>query len=327
MKEKIMANKNEEIEKSEVTTVSEFSNEELLEIADEVIANEVASQEEVKKSEAAAEGEEASDEISKSENEEEVSEDNLEKGNVSTPADGGKPVDMNEAGDTQDEVADHKKKKKKEKDLGPTDGAADGKIDIEGKTGQGETKESHSKEKTTSYYKSEDIDALVETVNKLSKAIETVAASVEEIKKSRPQEEEMRKSITADMQERMAKSFVTEIEELKKSQAAVAEEADKLRKSNEEISKSNEELKKSNEELQKSLQKPASTRQAVTHLEAIEKSQKQESGRSYGSKAEISEALDELRKSGKVTADECISYNVSNFLSEDTKRKLRNYKG
>lgn len=282
------------------------------------------SEEEAEESEESVEKSEASEESSEEESED------LEKGNVSTPADHGQPVDGPGEGDTPDEVADHKKKKKKEKDLGFTDGNDPaGKIGIENKTGQGETKEARAKDNSKSYFKSEEFEA---KIDKLLKAVDTLASFEERItaleKSATPaDEEEIRKSVSAEITERVAKSFFTEAEELKKSVAAALTENEELRKSNAEKDEKIEKAVAESEELRKSLKKPASTRQAINNLDAIEKSQEsEEKGRVYKSKQDIIDGLEELRKSGKISGDDLISYNVSNFMSEKTKKLLKGLK-
>jgi len=312
-------------------TLESLTDSELLSAVDEIVSKgedleKSASKEEVEETETEDLEKSSKEEVTEDEATDEV--EDLEKGNVSTPADHGKPVDGPGPGETTDEVAMRKKKKMKEKDLGHTDGKADGKIDPEGTTGQGQTKEHRPKENKTSYYKSlseEKVEKLLKSIDMVAEkfsSLEERLAKIESAEKA-PTEEEMRKSISVDITERLAKSFFSESEELKKSVRAALQENEEMRKSIDEYRSSNEELKKSNEELQKSLKAPANTRQAITNLEVIEKSEEQKHQKMFKSKTEILDALEELRKSGKITGDDVISYNVSNFLSDKTKKLLK----
>ena len=158
--------------------------------------------------------------------------------------------------------------------------------------------------------------SLGETLSKALKVISTLNDRIEKLEKSlvktrkRSKEtQELQKSLTLD-QEVLKKSFHRHIDELNKTHKTQLEE---LRKSY------GSEL----EELKKSLNKPARTRESVSHFQVLQKGNSEEQSRKlYKSKAEVIEKLEELKKSGKISGDEIISYNVSNILSEKTRKLL-----
>lgn len=301
-----------------------ISNEDLLAVVDEIVATEEIAKSQKSSQEAAAMANIAA-----------PAETEVEKsaGNVSTPADGGAPVDGPGPGESVDAVKDGKKKKK-QGELGTTEGelpqsdasvaSTGGSEDVANPKSEGGMIAKSQTEMLEKMMKS--IETVASAVATMSKRIEAVEAkSAESMKKSiTSSEEEIRKSVTAEVAERLSKSYIGQIDEMKKANAAVITEAEELRKSNAAIMASNQELKTASEELQKSLKKPADTRAAIRNVDVVEKSTEATQGeRIFKSKSEVCDALEELRKSGKVTGDEVISYNVSNILSDNAKRLLK----
>lgn len=248
-------------------------------------------------------------------------------GNVSTPADGGQPEDGPGPGASEDAV---KAKKKSDKDLG----AVDGTLPEAGGGATGGSEDSANPKSEGGFI----AKSQVEIMEKFMKSLETVAGAVktltekvadlevktaEEMKKSTTASDEFRKSVTVEIAERLSKSYHKEVEELRKANSAVIQETEALRKSNDQFKTSNEALKAESEELRKSLKKPADTRASIRGIDAIEKSTEEKAGRTFSTKNEVCDALEELRKSGKVSGDEVISYNVSNILSPNAKRQLQ----
>lgn len=282
-------------------------NEDILAIVDEIVTKE-----ELAKSQAA--------EMEKS-------------GNVSTPADGGEPVDGPGPGTSEDAVKG--KKKKSDKDLGAVDGAGVAEASVASTGGSEAVANPKSEGGFIAKSQEEVFEKMMKSIEKVAQAVGSLAQRVEAVetkstqslRKSVTAEEEIRKSVTAEVAERLSKSYLSQMEEMKKAQVAVITEANELRKSNDEIKKSNSELQAKAEELQKSLKKPADTRASVRNVDVVEKSVAQESeGRIFKSKADVCDALEELRKSGKVSNTEVIEYNVSNTLSDSTKKLLKGLK-
>ena len=132
---------------------------------------------------------------------------------------------------------------------------------------------------------------------------------------------ELLEQLTKSQQPKVEDKKPSELEELRKS---MDERLEKALKVVDFIKKENEELKKSNAEIKKDLSKPARPRQSIANLQAIEKSQPEE--RQFTTKKETLEALEDLRKAGKITDLELVKFNVSNMLSENCKVQLRKMK-
>jgi len=152
-------------------------------------------------------------------------------------------------------------------------------------------------------------------VKELTKMVKALNDQVKSLQKSLKEKEPLKKSaIHADVLEKLSKSYISQIEAVKKE--------------NEDLKKSYDnkfaELKQQNEDLAKAMKKPAHTRQSLTNVEAIEKGSTDGNRKIFKSKGEVLAKMEELRKSGKVTGDDIISYNSSGFMSDDVKKALFN---
>jgi len=151
---------------------------------------------------------------------------------------------------------------------------------------------------------------MLKSIEKLSKAVESLSKRFDGFEKK---EEELTKSITPGTIEVLAKSYNKQIRKLQ-------EENEDLKKSH---GKEIQEVKKSIEDVKEELGKPARTRETISNFDVIEKGNSEQSRQPiYKSKSAVLEKLEELRQEGKVSGDEVISYNASNSLSENARKRL-----
>jgi hypothetical protein len=146
-------------------------------------------------------------------------------------------------------------------------------------------------------------------VAQLVKLVRELSSEVQSLKKSlaKTEEKPLKKStVHAEILEKLSKSYISQIE---------AQKAE-----NETLKKSVDSLQKSHEELVKSLKKPAAPRQSLSSVTEVQKGGTTQP--IYKSKGDVLAKLEELRKSGKVTGDDIISFNASGFLSEAARKAL-----
>lgn len=230
--------------------------------------------------------------------------------NKSPSEEGGSPSKETQTGDSEEE-ANKKAKKHLMKDGDP---AAEG----GGSDGRGQTGSSQDEAN-----KGQMFDLMKKSIVELSKAVKALNTRISSLETTKPVEEkeEMRKSLTQDTIEVLAKSYNKKIrslesenEELKKSFT------DKF----EALEKSQKALAQENAEFKAKLNKPAHTRQTATAFEAIQKGNSEETpGPIFKSKHDVLERMEELRKSGKISGDELISFNASGHMTENVKKQLR----
>jgi len=165
-------------------------------------------------------------------------------------------------------------------------------------------------------------DLMKKSLVEITKALKTLNARVVAMETTKPVEEkeEMRKSLTQDTIEVLAKSYNKKIrslesenEEIKKSFGSQLEE----------LKKSQQQLASENAEFKAKLSKPARTRETATAFDAIQKGNSEEQAKPLvKSKGEALEKLEELRKSGKVSGDELISFNASGHMTPNVRKQL-----
>jgi chromosome segregation ATPase len=160
----------------------------------------------------------------------------------------------------------------------------------------------------------------IEDMTKLIKSQNSRLEALEKSTKPVDDKEEIRKSMQSDVIETLAKSYNKKIRSLES-------ENEDIKKSFttqfEELKKSQDTLSKENAEFKAKLNKPARTRETISNFEPIQKGNSEETGRSFSSKEDILERMEELRKSGKVTGDELISFNASGYMTDNVKKQLR----
>lgn len=224
-----------------------------------------------------------------------------------------KKKDGTQEGDSQDEANDDSKLQA-DKALGgesqafPKGGSSESHATQSGESQDEANKNSKKPGEGDNMSKSKDVAALMNLVRDLSSKVKTLEKSLRETTEKEP----MKKSaIHADVLEKLSKSYIAQIE-------AAKSEKEELKKSFEDKF---EKLQKSHDEMAKAIKKPAYTRQSLAGVEEIKKGEDQPQ-RMFKSKGDVLRRLEELRKSGKVSGDDVISFNASGNLSEDARRAL-----
>jgi len=173
-------------------------------------------------------------------------------------------------------------------------------MNAEDSSGLGRTQGDQSSMDST-YRESE--GRMMKAIETLTKSVEGLATRVDSFEKK---EDELNKSVTTSTIEVLAKSYNK-----------------KIRAQEGQI----ERLEKSLEDVKEEIKQPARMRETVSNFQAIEKGAndptQQQTKTFFHNKEEVLEKLEDLRKSGKVTDDDVISYNASNNLTPNARKRLQ----